>query len=136
MNRSNVGNVVTNGMQVLSVAANNAGGNTTRILGQANKSLNSSNSAGGELDAQTKQAKLENMQANTEKVKLKNEVLKNQQKQTVDSLMSDVETNYNNNSEQIKDVTTKIKNDYEFVKMMKDKQGRFYKPLYTKKEVI
>lgn len=153
MNRSNVGNVVTNGMQILSVAAHNAGGNTTRVLGQANKTLNNTSdtdavndivnqqkteaqtknleakTAKSEAQLKTEQLKSTKLEAQIKNINLKNDKLeKKAKKQTVDELMDNTKTN----SPQTEDIKKKIRNDYEFVMMRRGDDSKFVEGLYRK----
>lgn len=103
MNRANFGNVVTNGMQVLSVGATTG----AKVLGAANKTLNNQDEA-------MRQAKLDNITAKTDNIKLKNESLKQKQQTTsIDDLMGSA---YKDNSGQIQDIKTKLYNDNAFLK--------------------
>lgn len=102
MNRANFGNVVTNGMQILSVGATTG----SRVLGAANKTLNNQ-------DSEMRQAKLDNLNAKTDNLKLKNDSIKQkQQTASIDDIMNFA---YKDNSSQIQDIKTKLYNDNEFL---------------------
>lgn len=128
MNRSNVGNVVTNGMQILSVGAVTASHVFDKGLNKANKSLNN--------NSPIDKAKLDNINAKTKNLELKNNQLEKKQEETefdnskitVDNLLGGVSPIYQNNSEQISDISTKINRDIEFLKrrnLNRDVSGKF-----------
>lgn len=112
MNRSNVGNQITNGMQILSVAATT--GSKVFSLGKANQALNNEGKSDSDL------LKQENLKARTENLKLKNEKLKSEnQIKTIDDILANNGVSYNQNSEQINDIQTKISRDSNFLEMWK-----------------
>jgi len=121
MNRSNVGNVVTNGMQILSVGA--VTGSKVFSLGKANSALNNTDSVDDVMSSAGKSG-------NTPVEKPKdNKGIESPLQE--DGLDADVSSHYMANSEQIKDITTKLKNDNNFLDMWKnvtrDEKGRFAK---------
>lgn len=114
MNRSNVGNVVTNGMQILSVGATTA----SRVfnLGKANQALNSM----GQEQSEMHGAKLANINAKTENVNLKNSKLKSKMnKPIIDDFLTNIDGSYSDNSEQINDIKTKVTRDNDFINQWK-----------------
>lgn len=90
MNRSNIGNVVTNGMQILSVGATTA----ARMLGHADSALNNLSS--------DERKKLTEVRAN----KLRDEISKYENKD-VDKIMENDNVDYVKNSDQIEHIITK-----------------------------
>lgn len=90
MNRSNVGNVVTNGMQILSVGATTAAG----MLGHADSALNNLSSE--------ERRKLTEVRAN----KLRDEISEYENKD-IDNIMQNDNVDYVKNSDQIEHIITK-----------------------------
>ena len=125
MNRSNVGNVVTNGMQILSVGATTA--SKVFGLGKADKSLNALTPEQEEMNKIKMDYLKSKTDLNNTKVKLNENKLKKSET-TVDDLMNDKPVTYINNSEQVQEIERKIKNDSEYLKrrnLKNGKNGRF-----------
>lgn len=122
MNRSNVGNVITNGMQILSVGTTNA---KRLVLGRADMALNAEPSAKDVSATNLNNAKTEyyksrtnanNELAETRRLRNQNTKMKSGNI-SVDELMQD-------NSEQVPNIRKKIINDMAYMENKK-----FYKEL-------
>lgn len=122
MNRSNVGNVITNGMQILSVGTTNA---KRLVLGRADMALNAERSAKDVSATNLNNAKTEyyksrtnanNELAETRRLRNQNTKIKSGNI-SVDELMQD-------NSEQVPNIRKKIINDMAYMENKK-----FYKEL-------
>lgn len=141
MNRSNVGNIVTNGMQILSVAGTTA----AKIfnLGEAHKTLNNQddNNVDKIMSGSGNNSKSTTNSRTTPKEKTPLETIAgvmapgvtdmkafadeadrrmlNKGKQKEDSLDDIVNNFYKPNSSQVKEIQTKLKNDNEFINSWK-----------------
>lgn len=122
MNRSNVGNVITNGMQILSIGATNS---KRLVLGRADMALNAESSAKDVSATNLNNAKTEyyksrtnanNELAETRRLRNQNTKMKSGNI-SIDELMQD-------NSEQVPNIRKKIINDMAYMENKK-----FYKEL-------
>ena len=138
MNRSNVGNIITNAMQTLNISATTASG-FKRSIDRADLALNAQEGKRANMEART--AKLESQTAKaqaqtkiteekakqeelkTEQMKLKNEgisartertkqIIEKNKPITIDELLED-------NSEQVPHIKTKINNDIDYLSSRK-----------------
>lgn len=121
MNRSNVGNQVTNAIQILSVA-----GVTARGLGKADSTLNNLQSASspprydkakGMKEQVGKQQEAGGGSPENAGSTVENEIAEREVYREPDSISN----MYEYNSEQIENIQTKINRDIEFQKMRKGK---------------
>lgn len=157
MNRSNVGNVITNGMQILSVGATTA----SRTLGKADQTLNNLtkqerqdyykmksdkirdetnqyNSGGASATqhlSQEELTKYRQVQANDIRKRINSDEGFNEDIEDIDSLMSGL--SFEDNSPQISSIKQKINSDSEYLRkrnLTRASNGRFMRVEDTKNE--
>jgi len=129
MNRSNVGNVVTNAVQIGSVGLTTASG-VLRHLGSADTTL--SNLSKDERK-QYRQMKADKMR---DEIKTYSQNKATEVKETVDDYMKDVEEVYVDNSPQMSNIQNKLSADREFLNdWSKPVDENFIEDLINKGEI-